>query len=381
MRIAAWPAGVLLLLLAGRELSIPRVEVVRAVRRPLLQKVVASGRVYVRNRIQLGCKAGGIVAQVRAREGDRVHRGDLLLELENAEEAAGVAQAAAQLQEVREVDIRTAEEELRQAKVNLAQAQREFDRAEALYQARTMSQQDEEDARKALDLARSHRESAAANVNSLRAGGSAERRATAGLAAARARLAYTRIIAPADGTILERRVEAGDAVQPAQALFVLAQEGETWLSIQPEEKSLGALAIGEQATASADAYPDRSFAAEVVEIAPAIDPDRGTVEVRLRVPHPPDFLRPDMTVSVNVEAARRADALILPAGAVRGEEAPWVLVVRGGRARRQPVALGLHGEGAVEIVSGLQAGEVVVPASALRIHDGQRVRAAAPIGG
>ncbi|MCX5730499.1 MAG: efflux RND transporter periplasmic adaptor subunit, partial [Deltaproteobacteria bacterium] len=123
-----------------------------------------------------------------------------------------------------------------------------------------------------------------------------------------------------------------------------------------------------------DAFPDRVFPARVAYIAPAVDLSRGTVEVKLDVPDPPLFLRPDMTVSVNVEVGRDPAAVVLPAGAVRdaGTE-PWVLAVRDGRTVRQPVKLGMRGEGAVQVLSGLAPGEAVV-APASSIGPGARVR-------
>jgi HlyD family secretion protein len=122
-------------------------------------------------------------------------------------------------------------------------------------------------------------------------------------------------------------------------------------------------------------YPGQVAKARVA--APA--GNRGTVEVRLRVGDPPPFLRPDMTVSVNVEVGRRAGALVLPADALRESAAgePWVLAVRGGRTERRPVAVGLKGEGLVEVRGGVAEGDVVVPTSALGVAAGQRVRARA----
>jgi HlyD family secretion protein len=101
------------------------------------------------------------------------------------------------------------------------------------------------------------------------------------------------------------------------------------------------------------------------------------VEVKLRVPEPPAVLRQDMTVSVDIEIERRANALTLPADAVRDANgpSPWILAVRDGKAVRKPVRLGLHGEGAVEIVDGLAEGDRAVPAGST-IKAGQRVRAA-----
>jgi HlyD family secretion protein len=81
-----------------------------------------------------------------------------------------------------------------------------------------------------------------------------------------------------------------------------------------------------------------------------------------------------MTVSVNVEVGRDPAALVLPASAVRDAGTdPWVLAVRGARTVRVPVKLGLRGEGSVQVVSGLEAGEAVV-ASGSTVGPGTRVR-------
>ena len=101
---------------------------------------------------------------------------------------------------------------------------------------------------------------------------------------------------------------------------------------------------------------------ELFYINPGIDALRGAVEVKLRVPQPPDYLRQDMTVSVDIEVGRRADAVTIPSGAVfdAAGAAPWVLVVDGSHVVKRPVKLGLRGEGRIEIVAGLAAGDHVV---------------------
>ena len=101
----------------------------------------------------------------------------------------------------------------------------------------------------------------------------------------------------------------------------------------------------------------------------------GSVEVRLRVPEPPPYLRHEMTVSIDIEAARREQTLMIPASAVRetGGAQPWVMVVRDGRAERQPVRLGIRGAGRVEVLEGVAVGEALVPA-AVDVAAGQAVR-------
>ncbi len=115
---------------------------------------------------------------------------------------------------------------------------------------------------------------------------------------------------------------------------------------------------------------------EVFYIAAGIDAARGTVEVKLRIAKPEPFLKPDMTVSAELLAGQKKGALALPAGSVRdaGGTAPWVLVVREGRAARVPVKLGLRGEGVVEIASGLAEGDLVIPPRA-PVQAGDRLRA------
>src|SRR5690606_27920605 len=122
-----------------------------------------------------------------------------------------------------------------------------------------------------------------------------------------------------------------------------------------DEKNLRWLAAGQKASALADAFSGRPFDAALTWVAPSVDLQRGTVEVWLEVAEPPDFLKPDMTVSVEMGVARRDGASTLPAWAIRDAEGgaylgSHVLVMSEGRAVRQPVKLGLRGVGIVEIV-------------------------------
>jgi HlyD family secretion protein len=160
--------------------------------------------------------------------------------------------------------------------------------------------------------------------------------------------------------------------------MALAPSGETQVVVQIDEKNLGQLKPGQQALASADAFPRERFAAEVFYINPGIDAQRGSVEVKLRVAKPPDYLRQDMTVSVDIFVARRSGAVVVPADAVHeaGGAGPWVLAIDSGRATRRPVKLGLRGDGRVEIAEGVAPGDRLVPAAEVGTRPGDRVRAA-----
>lgn len=369
----------------------PKVTVLLPARREVVQTVVSSGRVLSPGEVNLGSTLGGLVRAVNVREGDRVAAGQLLVEFDSAELAAQVAQARAgvlvassRVGQLRAVSARVASESVRQADANLRAAQSTWERQSSLFRAGAIAATELEAAQRAVDVARSQVQSAQITAAGASAGGGDGRVAEAGrvqaeasLRVAEARLAQARVLSPAAGVVLHRSVEPGDVVSPGRALLVLLRDGALELSVTPDERNLADLRVGQRAMASAEAFPDRPFAVEVSAIAPAIDALRGTVEVRLRVPNAPDYLRPAMTVSVEVEVARKADALTLPPDAVRdaATRAPWVMVVGADdHTARRPVTLGLHGERAVEVASGLTEGERVVPATDATVAVGQRVR-------
>ena len=200
--------------------------------------------------------------------------------------------------------------------------------------------------------------------------------AQAQLAGANVRLAQTRIAALQDGIVLTRDVEPGDVVQPSRMLLVMAADSDTQLVFQLDERNLAWIALGQKARASADAYPQHVFDAVVSYIAPSIDPQRGSVEVRLRVRDAPNSLKPDMTVSVDLTVAAKNQVLTLPSEAVRGvaTPSPWVLAVEGGHVVRKEVKLGIRGEGTTEIASGVAEGATIVQRDGQVLLAGQRVR-------
>jgi HlyD family secretion protein len=205
-------------------------------------------------------------------------------------------------------------------------------------------------------------------------------RARATLEAARARLALTRITAPAAGVILTRSVEPGDAIAPGSILLEMAFDGPAELVVFPAEENLGRLLPGAIASASADAFPDQTFPARVALIAPVVDASQGTVEVRLAIADPPAYLVPEMTVSVNIETGRKTGATVLPEDAVQGlgTSQPWVAVVRDGRLAREDITVGLRTAGYVEVLAGVAEGDEVALAATME-DVGSRVRASPAI--
>ncbi len=385
-------AGMLLVAMGVvRSVRGPEVPVIPVKRGPLVHRVVMSGRVSPPAELVVASLLSGTVVRVPVDEGARVQPGQVLVELDAApleadvaRARAAVAQARARLGNLAEVGAPRREAAVRQAEAELARAEREAQRAQSLADAGVMTRVQLEEALTALDVARSRLASARAEAVGTGQGGSEQRQVEAALAqaeaelrAAEARRAHATLTATTPSVVLEREVDPGDSVQPGTKLLSLARLGGTQLTVEPDERNLAYLREGQQAVASADAFPRERFPAMVETVAPSVNPDRGTVEVKLAVPQPPDYLRPGMTVSVDVEVGRRENALVLPLDAVHdaATESPWVLVLRDGRVERVQVKTGLRGEDKVEMVEGLSEGDRVIPASA-KVKPGERVRPA-----
>jgi len=363
------------------------------VRGDLVQTVVASGHVETPFRVEIGSQITGTVADVLVEEGQHVSKGQPLIAIEAGELKAAVvqaegavAQAEARLRQLRELTLPAARESLAQAQATLLNAQQIYDRTANLAKSGYATKASLDDAQKNLDVARTLVRSAELEVFTSSPGGSdyvmAEtqlNQANANLDTARSRLGYATIVAPRDGVLISRNVERGTVAQPGKALLVLAPSGDVQLVLQVDEKNLGLIAVGQKAIASADAFPDKTFAAQVSYINPGIDITRASVEVKLTVPAPPDYLRQDMTVSVDVEVARSSATLVLPLRDIHDAltGSPWAMVARDGRAHKQPVRLGLRANSYVEILEGAAQGDLAIPVTA-GVLTGQRIRPVLP---
>lgn len=344
--------------------------------RPLVQTVVATGRVVAVSRAQIGSPVTGVVIERRVREGDRVQAGDVLAVLRADDMEAAVRDAEAALAQLQQSTRPQAQAALREAEARLTQATREAQRRRELFQQQAIAREEMEQAIQAETTARANTEQARLTARSLLAGNPAEAAARARVASSKAQLAKTTIRAEVAGTVLTRNAEPGDLVQPGRILFEIAQTGDTEIQVPLDEKNLEVLAIGQTAMCIADAYPARPFPAKVGFIAPSVDPQRGTVDIRLTVTPVPSFLRQDMTVSVNVETGRRDKAIVVPNEALTamdGNRAELWLVVDG-RATKRPVQLGLRGLTQTEVTSGLHVGDWILSDARASVAPGDRVR-------
>lgn len=376
-----WAFAVLVLLagiglLAYRAWLGPLVPAYQLVTRPLVQYVVATGRIVSESRVQVGSELTGVVTDRLVREGDHVVAGQILVRFRADELLAKRQEALASLAQLEDVRRPRAMAQLKQAEEQLAQARRELKRRELLLAAHATPREEKERAEQSLAIALAAAEQARVDAASLAPGQSEEALIRARLDAAEAALSKTVVRAEFPGTILTRNVEPGDLVQPGKVLFEMARDDDVEVLVPVDERNLGLLRIGQHAVCTTDAYPSQQFAAVVRLIAPTVDAQRGTVDVRLAIQHLPDYLRDDLTVTASIETGRRESALVLPNDALfnrqDGQASVWRL--RGGIAQEVRVGLGLQGGAMTEVTTGLQEGDWV--STSIDLAEGDRVRPA-----
>ncbi len=350
---------------------------------PLVRTLQFSARVSALSRVDVGSTITGRVLQVLVKEGDVVKKGDALLMLETEELKAAVLQAqaneqlaAAKLTGLRSTGRSAVQSTVTQAESVLIAAQAELQRTQKLVAQGFLSPARLDEVLRAVAVAQAQVTGAQAQKSANADQGTDIVQAQAQLVsaksattAAKARLAQAAISAPANAKVIDRLVEPGQIVQAGRALLSLTTQSAPLLTALVDERYLEQLQLGQSATVLADAYPGQRFTAKVEAISPLVDAQRGAIEVKFAVTGTaPTFLREDMTLSVEVETAKRDRALVLPVNALRTNDAAKndtpnstiVYVAQDGRVAVRPVKLGLRTLNAVEVLEGLQAGEVVI---------------------
>jgi len=192
---------------------------------------------------------------------------------------------------------------------------------------------------------------------------------------ARARLDKTRITAPFAGVVGLREVSVGGYVEPGQDLVNLEDIDPIKVDFPVPERALSAIEVGQPIEVTVDAWAGRTFEGEVYAIDPKVDAQGRSIAVRATIDNQERLLRPGLFAAVRLITARREAALLVPEQAIFAQAGkPHVYKVVDGVARLTGVTLGGRRVGQAEVTAGLAAGDVVVTAGQMKLHDGAAVR-------
>ena len=296
-------------------------------------EVTAVGTLRAEETVMIRPEIAGRVATIHFKEGQAVNAGDALVTLDQDEYKAQLAGSSAQ--------------------VGLEESS--YQRLQDLQRKNLTSQQNLDETKARLDAARAQQE-----LN-------------------RVRLERTVIRAPFAGTVGLRLVSPGAYVKPGDDIANLESLGAMKLDFRVPETYLARLNVGQTLAVRVDAWPDQSFEGNIYAIDPALDPETRTVLLRARLPNKGNKLRPGLFARVSLILERRENALVAPEQAiVPVGQKTLVYRVVDGKAVMTPVKLGLRRPGQVEILEGLNAGDLVVTDGQLKIRDGAPVAVEPP---
>ena len=364
----------------------------RVATQDIVSKVTANGKIQAENKVEMSALVQGQVVNLAVREGDKVKKGDFLLQIDLNRAAAEEAGSSAAL--------KASLSDRDSAKETMAQAERDFDRARRNYEARITSEADFQRAQSGLETARSAFGAAQNRVDQMRAG----------LSANRDTLSKTTVRAPIDGIVTTLRVKAGEVTvigtmnNPGTQLLTVSDMSTVEAVLMVDETDTPTVQVGQKTLLNIDAYPGRTFDGLVTEVgnSPILkdDPDlQGLTttsdainfKVKVKVQAPPPTIRPGFSVTADIITGVKEKVAAVPLAAVIVRDSPkgekneagklrteqGVYALREGKAAFAPIKTGITGELMVEVVSGVPAGEEIVtgPFKALReIKDGDRVK-------
>ncbi len=381
MKRLIWTLPIVTVVLAGgayylngdASADAPQVTVAPVTRGDIVVRVSATGTLAPVDTVEVGTQVSGTIASLGADFNQPVTRGQVIATLDPAVLTSQVTQAEATVIRLRA--------ELERASVLLDDARVKLTRAEQLAERQLIAMQE-------VDTARSNARVAEVSVSAAKA---QLDQADAALQQARVNLSHTVIVSPVAGIVLSRNVEVGQTVSAglqAPTLFVIARSLDTLqLDARVDESDVGRVKPGQPVTFTVDAWPGDTFTGSVrqVRLQPTVTQNVVSYTTVIDVPNARAQLKPGMTATLDIEVAREADVLRVPAAALRFTPSDTRLLAAGeaaaARARETRVwvrtAAGLE---PVRVTTGL-TDNVSVAIRGDGIDEGTEVVTAATIGG
>jgi RND family efflux transporter MFP subunit len=362
-------------------------------RRTLVRELALPASLEAYESADLYAKTSGYIAEVKVDIGSRVRAGDLLVRINVPEMADELRQAEATLaakganlealkakaaRAALMVETAAAEEVAREAEAELHKIT--ATRKEELFNGRAIPQQEYDEARIKLSIAKAQVNVAKAK----RAGAAGDQRAAeadanvaesevavaeAAIARLKTLMEYASITAPFDGVITKRQTDPGDFVRSAaqgatMPLFVLANIDRLRIVLDVPESDCRFVKDGTPLEVRLAAHDAKPLALTVSRSAHALNPSTRTMRAEADLPNADYALAPGMFAHVSIKLETKQAALLVPSKAVRvhGRDV-FVLVADGGVARSVPVQVGYDDGEWTEIVSGLSGAEYVITAA------------------
>ncbi len=350
-RVPAGPGG------GFAAMRAPLVEAAQVEMSDFKDRVLLVGSLKPDAEVQVMSKISGRIEMILVDVGDPVGKGQLIAAVEDREILQQIQQAEAALG--------VARASIQQREAELANFERQVARFRELFEQDLIARQDLEDAA-------TRQQSSQAQVLLSKA---QLRQSEAALNQFKINHENTRIYAPMDGVVGRRHLHPGAIVSMNTPILTIVNLENMRTLVNVVEKDLVRISQGAHAEVAVDAFPGRTFDGRVSRVSPVLDPATRTAEVEVHLANPGWALRAEMFARVLLDLGGRRQGLLVPRDALiyRGDQG-GVFVLQEGIARFRPIQSGIAQQDAVEVISGLSAGEQVITMGASLLKDGDRVR-------
>jgi RND family efflux transporter MFP subunit len=247
---------------------------------------VASGPLVVEHQVDLAAERAGVVAKILVQVGARVHKGQVLAELDARQLQADRAAA--------EAHVSSSQFELQHWQAETQVRQSDLDRDEAMYQAKLITDKQVEHSRYSVAGAKFETQREVQNL----------RNAQESLRSLELELEKTRITAPFDGVVARRYVREGQRLALNDRVFWVTALAPIRVKFTVPQEFAGKLKTGEEVAVSSPAQPERMHPARITLVSPVVDPASGTLEIEAQLVGTSPDLLPGMTVNVRVPKPR-----------------------------------------------------------------------------
>jgi multidrug efflux system membrane fusion protein len=343
-----------------------RVQTVKLAEETVPEIYEATGTVRARVSSVVGARVMGYLREVRVQAGDTVQPGQVIAVIEAREIDSGLKQAEAAREEARSA-LPEVESAIAAARAQLELAEATHRRMKSLFDQKSITQQEFDEAEARLRMARANHEMALAKKAQLE---QKIRQADSAVAQAAAMKGYMEITAPFRGVVVERKAEAGMLAAPGMPIAVIEQSAGYRLEAAVEEGRLGRIrpGMGVEVVLDALGAPQQG---RVEEIVPALDSGSRSFTVKIALSG--GLLRSGMFGRARFALGERKALLVPPSAIVRQGQVEQVYLVENGAARARLVTTGAAHSGRLEVLTGLRPGDAVIVAPPANLRDGSPV--------
>jgi RND family efflux transporter MFP subunit len=318
----------------------------KVIRGNIASTIYTTGTIFPKQESMISPKTSGRIEKLYVDEGDKVEKGQPLVELE---------------QEMLRIVVKEAKAYLKEARAQLKNLESTLKRRQKLFEEGVVGSQSLDDITTERDLAKAR-----------------VQRTRASLERAEQDLKDTVITAPFDGFIVEKMMNEGEmaTTMPPSNIFHLVDTRRVKIECGITEGKRRFITTGKEVLIEMDAYPDEVFNGKITTVNPKVDPNSRTFKIKIDIPNPDFRLESGMFARIRIIERESKNALLIPQRVIiNGEAVKKVFAVENGRAVKKSITTGILNHPIIEVTEGLKEGDIVVTEGFYSLKDGIKVKA------